>query len=106
MYCPAKPVGIRPMGMKFRKPLRPDTENRRPSRIRAIRKTVFIGYPLKKFPVQNLHRLELGPDGVESRLQDSPPIGPIQARGGSAGVDEAGINHTDEAEHRAEVRLD
>src|ERR1700730_3906922 len=56
--------------------------------------------------MQSLCRLELGPDGIESRLQDGSTIDSVQTLSGSAGVDERGIDHTDETEHRAEVRLD
>src|SRR3979490_1383602 len=42
MNCPASPVGIGPMLRKFKKPLRPNTTKISPSKMRAIKVTIFI----------------------------------------------------------------
>src|SRR6185369_15097559 len=52
MNCPARPVGIGPMLRKFKKPLRPNTRETSPSRMRAIKVTIFIRVSFRSF--QNL----------------------------------------------------
>src|SRR5689334_1567806 len=67
MNCPARPVGIGPMLRKFKKPLRPNTRETSPSRMRAIKVTIFIRLSFRSFSRQLVEKEIHGRDPAVPR---------------------------------------